>query len=69
MAKNFELAGVTDDEVLAVDISRGAKMLGVSDRHFRKEIVAGRIRVVRMGTRVLVPIQSLREYLNPPQKR
>jgi hypothetical protein len=26
------------DDVLAVNIKRGAKMLGVSDRHFRKQL-------------------------------
>ena len=67
MGKFIELAGVTGD-ALAVDLKRGAKMVGVSDRHLWKQLDTngGPIRTVRMGTRVLIPIQSLRNYLKPP---
>jgi hypothetical protein len=68
MTDILELAGVTDD-VLAVSIERGAALVGgVTPRHFRKflDINGGPIRTVRMGTRVLVPISSLREYLQAP---
>lgn len=68
MAHFIELAGVTGDDVLAVDLQRGAKMVGVSVRHLWKQLDTngGPIRTVRMGTRVLIPIQSLRDYLKPP---
>jgi hypothetical protein len=61
-----EIESVSD--VLAVDLKRGAKMLGVSDRHFGKQldINGGPIRTRRMGTRVLIPVESLREYLKAP---
>ena len=63
----MELAGVTDD-VLAVGVDRGAVLVGVTPRHLRKHLDfnGGPIRTVRMGTRVLIPISSLREYLQAP---
>jgi hypothetical protein len=56
-------------EPLAVSIERGAELVGdVTPRHFRKQldIKGGPIRTVRMGTRVLIPMDSLRDYLKPP---
>jgi excisionase family DNA binding protein len=50
---------------LAVSIERGASMVGVTGRHLRKEIDAGRLRIVRMGRRVLIPVEALRDYLKP----
>jgi hypothetical protein len=58
--------GVTE---LAVNIERGAAMVGgVSTRRFREEldVNGGPIRTVRMGTRILIPVESLREYLKAP---
>jgi hypothetical protein len=40
-------------------------MIGVTDRHLWNEIKAGRLRTVRSGTRVLVPVQAIRDYLEP----
>jgi len=53
---------------LAVGIERGAAMVGVTPRHFRKQLdtEGGPIRTVRMGNRVLIPVESLRDYLKPP---
>jgi hypothetical protein len=68
MTDLLKLAGVTDD-VLAVSIERGAALVGdVTPRHLRKylDINGGPIRTVRMGTRLLIPISSLREYLQAP---
>jgi hypothetical protein len=62
-----EAESVTD--VLAVSIERGAAMVGgVSTRRFREELDfnGGPIRTVRMGNRVLIPVESLREYLKAP---
>jgi len=43
-------------------------MVGVTGRHLRKQldIEGGPIRTVRMGSRVLIPVESLRDYLKPP---
>lgn len=51
--------------VLAVGIERGAAMVGVTSRHLRKQLDTdgGPIRTVRMGNRVLIPVESLHEYL------
>lgn len=53
---------------LAVSIERGAAMVGVTSRHFRKQLdtEGGPIRTVRMGSRVLIPVESLRDFLKPP---
>lgn len=53
---------------LAVGIERGAAMVGVTPRHFRKQLdtEGGPIRTVRMGNRVLIPVESLRDFLKPP---
>ncbi|MGA2302248.1 MAG: hypothetical protein ABSG77_16325 [Candidatus Acidiferrum sp.] len=50
---------------LAVSIERAAAMAGgVTSRHFRKQldIEGGPIRTVRMGNRVLIPVDELRDY-------
>ena len=62
MARKSDLDGVTS---LAVSVPRGAAMVDVSDRHMWAEIKAGRIRTVRSGSRVLIPIDALKEYLKP----
>jgi hypothetical protein len=53
---------------LAVSIERGAAKVGVTPRHLRKhlDIEGGPIRTVRMGTRVLIPVDALRDYFKPP---
>jgi hypothetical protein len=55
-------------EPLAVSIDRAAAMVGVTGRHLRTklDIEGGPIRTVRMGNRVLIPVESLRDYLKPP---
>lgn len=54
-------------EPLAVSIERGAAMVGVTPRHFRKQLdkEGGPIRTVRMGNRVLIPVDELRNYFKP----
>lgn len=65
MSRAIDLESVTD--ALAVGIERGAAMVGVTPRHFRKQLdtEGGPIRTVRMGNRVLIPVESLRDYLKP----
>jgi len=65
MSRVIDLESVTD--TLAVGIERGAAMVGVTPRHFRKQLdtEGGPIRTVRMGNRVLIPVDELRNYLEP----
>lgn len=65
MSRVIDLESVTD--TLAVGIERGAAMVGVTPRHFRKQLdtEGGPIRTVRMGNRVLIPVDELRNYLKP----
>ena len=52
-------------ERLAVDVREAARLLSLSSRTVRRHIRSGRIRSVRVGTRVLVPIDVLIQLLNP----
>jgi hypothetical protein len=65
MSRVIDLESVTSP--LAVGIERGAAMVGVTPRHFRKQLdtEGGPIRTVRMGNRVLIPVDELRNYLKP----
>ncbi len=50
-------------EVLAVDTKRAGELIGLSQRTIQRYIHAKRIRAVRAGRRVCVPIDSLEEFL------
>ena len=65
MSRVIDLESVTYS--LAVSIERGAAMVDVTPRHFRKQLdtEGGPIRTVRMGNRVLIPVDELRNYLKP----
>jgi excisionase family DNA binding protein len=57
-------------ERIGVSIQEAAKMLGISRPHFYPLIKEGKIRTVKIGRRVLVSVQSLRELVdgkNVPQ--
>ena len=47
----------------AVSINEAAKLLGIRPSTFRVKIKEGRIRVVRIGRRVLVPMESIEKVL------
>lgn len=49
-------------EPLAVNVVTAAQMLSVSPRTVRR-LLGTRLRAVRIGRRILVPIDSLRELL------
>lgn len=62
-------ANKSDDETvteLAVGVPRAAAMVDVSTRHLWNEIKAGKLAVVRSGSRTLISIEALRAYVNPP---
>ena len=50
-------------EVLAVSTKEAGELIGLSQRTIRRYITAKRIRAVRAGRRVCVPIDSLEEFL------
>ena len=57
-------------ERISVSIQDAAKMLGISKPHFLPLIKEGKIRTVTVGRRILVSVQSLREFVdgkNEPQ--
>ena len=49
---------------IAVSIQEGAKMLGISKPHFLPLVKEGKIRTVKIGRRILVSVQSLREFVD-----
>ncbi len=63
-AKGLKVA----DEKLAYSASEAAETLGVSERHVRDMVSEGQIRVVRLGRRLLIPADALRELLATPTK-
>ncbi len=50
-------------EPLAVDLSEASRLTSLSVRTLRRYVRMGRLKVVRVGRRVLVPIGSLKELL------
>ena len=51
-------------ERVGVSIQEAAKMLGISKPHFLPLVNEGKIRTVRIGRRILVSVQSLREFVD-----
>jgi excisionase family DNA binding protein len=51
-------------ERIAVSIQEGTKMLGISRPHFLPLVKDGKIRTVKIGRRVLVSDQSLRDFVD-----
>ena len=56
------------DQKLAYSASEAAETLGCSERHIRDMVNEGQIRVVRLGRRLLIPAEALRELLAAPAK-
>jgi excisionase family DNA binding protein len=48
---------------LAIGVRQAAAAAGLSARFLRSEIKARRLRVIRKGRRVLVPLGALKKYL------
>jgi excisionase family DNA binding protein len=51
-------------ERIAVSIQDAAKMLSISKPHFLPLIKEGKIRTVQIGRRILVSVQSLRDFVD-----
>ena len=54
---------VTDQERLCLSVEETAKCVGVSKPTIWAEISSGRLAVVRVGRRALVPVASIRAWL------
>ena len=48
---------------LAVKVERAAEIMGVSRAHVFRLIAAGQLRTVKSGSRRLVPLAAISEYL------
>ena len=51
-------------ERIDVSIQEAAKMLGISKPHFLPLVNEGKIRTVKIGRRILVSVQSLRDFVD-----
>jgi len=49
---------------IAVSVLEAAKMLGISKPHFLPLVKTGKIRTIRIGRRILVSVQSLRDFID-----
>ena len=49
---------------IGVSIPQAAKMLGISKPHFLPLIKEGKIRTIKIGRRILVSVQSLRDFVD-----
>jgi excisionase family DNA binding protein len=51
--------------VLTVDFEKAEEMTGVSRFTLRKYVKTGRLKVVRVGRRVVVPVSELEKMFSP----
>ena len=55
-------------ERIGVSILEAAKMLGISRPHFYPLIKGEKVRTVKIGRRIFVSVQSLREFIDGKQE-
>jgi excisionase family DNA binding protein len=55
-------------EPLAVDIREAGRLLSLSARTIRRHIQSGRLQAVRVGRRVLVPVEALTAMVRPTEE-
>ena len=48
---------------LAVSVNEGAAMIGIAGRTMRAWISVGRVRAVRLGRRVVIPVRELERLI------
>ncbi len=53
---------------MAYSAREAAEAVGISERHMRNLINSGHIRTVRLGRRLLIPAEALRDLLAAPAK-
>ena len=54
-------------QLISVGLKRAAILSGLSERTLRYYASSGRLRVCRAGRRLLIPLSSLREFIETPQ--
>ena len=54
-------------EPVAVSLKRAAVLSGLSERSLRYYVASRRLRVCHAGRKLLVPMSSLREFVETPQ--
>ncbi len=54
-----------DDSKLGYRIKEAAKAIGISEWKLKEEMYQGRIRYIKIGSRVVIPRWSLEERLRP----
>ena len=54
-----------DDSKLGYRVKEAAKAIGISEWKLKEEMYQGRIRYIKIGTRVVIPRWSLEERLRP----
>jgi excisionase family DNA binding protein len=59
-----EVTKTENVERLGVSIQEAAKMLGISKPHFYPLIREGKVRTVSIGKRIVVSVQSLRDFID-----
>ena len=50
--------------LIGTSISKAAQMLGINKRTFLPLIKEGKVRTVRVGKRIIVSVQSLRDFVD-----
>lgn len=50
---------------LAVSVTEAARLISVTDRYVRTLVYQGKLRGVRVGRRLLIPMDSLKQILEP----
>ena len=48
----------------AVDLGTAAESLSISSAKLRSEVESGQIRAIRIGYRLLIPVEALDEYVS-----
>ncbi len=57
------------DRKLGLTMKEAAGLVGLGGTRFRKEVLSGRIRVIRAGRRIVVPRRSIEAYLAQAAQR
>ena len=52
---------------ISVGLKKAAVLTGLSERALRYYVGAGRLRVCRAGKKLLIPVDSLREFVQTPK--
>ncbi len=54
-------------ELISVGLKKAAVLTGLSERALRYYVSAGRLQVCRAGKKLLIPMDSLRKFVETPE--